>query len=247
MPRQALNKSLPVPLVETGASPAPGWFGKVVMLGDFANRRLSPEFVGACDRWLSQGIAASRMQLGSRWLDTYLTGPLWRFAWTPGVVGAQWWFGTLMPSVDAVGRYFPLIVASARQSAPASAQTFETLAHWYRHVGQAALATLHPGASLEALEAQLAGAPVWSGDAGAPPPTLELLSNRERFSLNTADLEAPSLQQWGEALVWRVAMARYAGHSFWWPTQGPGEPVSLSVVPGLPDPDQFALMLEGRW
>ena len=243
MPRQAVSKTLPAPAVETGSKPAPGWFGKVVMLGDFANRRLSQDFIRACDRWLSQGVAASRAQLGTRWLDTYLSAPLWRFAWTPGVLGTQWWFGTLMPSVDAVGRYFPLIVASARDGAPASASTFEALARWYQHVGEAALATLVPGASLEALEAQLASAPTWNDETSAPPPALELLSNRERFNL----AEAASLQQWAEALVWRLAMARYAGHSFWWPTQGPGEPLSLSVAPGLPDPDQFSLMLEGRW
>jgi type VI secretion system protein ImpM len=225
------------------ADATPGWYGKVVMLGDFANRRLSHDFVAACDDWLSRGVAASRAQLGSRWLDVYLTGPLWRFAWTPGVVGARWWFGTLMPSVDAVGRYFPLVVASARRGAPASAHGFDALADWYRHVGQAALATLQPGATLDALEAALAGAPAWHDDAAAPDPVLESLAARERFSV----AQAPTLQQWAEALVWRVAMARYAGHSFWWPTQAAGEPVSLSVVPGLPDAQQFAAMLEGRW
>lgn len=213
------------------------------MLGDFANRRLSQDFITGCDSWLSQGLAASRLQLGSSWLETYLTGPLWRFAWTPGVLGAQWWFGTLMPSVDAVGRYFPLIVASARAAAPASAQTFEVLAHWYRHVGSAALATLVPGASLDALEDQLASAPTWDDDAGPAPPQIELLPTRERFGI----AEPPSLQQWAEALAWRVSMARYAGHSFWWPTHGAGEPASLSVVPGLPDPEQFALLLSGDW
>ncbi len=243
MPGKTLSTTLPLSALDAASNPAPGWFGKVVMLGDFANRRLSPEFISACDHWLSQGVAASRVQLGSAWLDTYLTGPLWRFAWAPGVVGAQWWFGTLMPSVDAVGRYFPLVVASARPGAPASAGTFETLANWYRHIGDAALATLVPGASLEALEAQLAGAPLLRDDASPPQPGLELLSNRERFSVS----QAASLQHWAEALVWRLAMARYAGHSFWWPTQGAGEPLSLSVVPGLPDPDQFSLMLEGRW
>jgi type VI secretion system protein ImpM len=159
------------------------------------------------------------------------------------VIDAQWWFGTLMPSVDAVGRYFPLIVASSRGSAPASAAGFEALAGWYRHVGQAALATLASGATLEVLEQQLGAAPTWRDDTGPPPPALELLPGRERFNLP----EGAPLRHWAESLVWRVSMARYAGHSFWWPTQAAGEPTSLSVVQGLPDPDQFSLMLEGRW
>ena len=243
MPGQALTDTLPLRQRASGAGPVPGWFGKVVMLGDFANRRLSPEFIGACDHWLSHGLSASRVQLGSRWLDTYLTGPLWRFALAPGVVGAQWWFGTLMPSVDAVGRYFPLVVASARDGAPASASGFDVLSQWYSHIGQAALATLRPGATLEALEAQLAGAPAWREEPAAPAPLRDALASRERFSLG----EPPSLQQWAEAIAWRTVMAQYAGHSFWWPTRDGGEPLSLSVAPGLPDPDQFSLMLEGRW
>lgn len=100
---------------------APGWFGKLPMLGDFAQRRLPPLFVEKVDAWLSQGMAASREALGEAWLETYLGAPLWCFAWSPEVIDESWWFGVMMPSVDAVGRYFPLVVAArgAARRAPA--------------------------------------------------------------------------------------------------------------------------------
>src|SRR3954470_21220148 len=88
--------------------PVAGWYGKLAGLGDFAQRRLPPEWVGACDHWLSGAMRGAREQLGVRWLDIYLTAPVLRFAWAPGVVDPQWWFGVLMPSCDSVGRYFPL-------------------------------------------------------------------------------------------------------------------------------------------
>ena len=72
-----------------------GWYGKLPMLGDFAHRRLPLEFVNACDAWLSTGIAASRESLGATWLDTYLSAPLWCFAWSPQVVNTSWWFGVM--------------------------------------------------------------------------------------------------------------------------------------------------------
>ena len=156
MPWEALNEP-PIDAVPA----VPGWFGKVVMLGDFAHRRLSPEFIAVCDPWLSQGISSSRVQLGSQWLDTYLTAPVWRFAWAPGLVDQQWWFGVLMPSVDAVGRYFPLVVCGSDHAPPMSIDALDALFRWYTHAGRAALATLQPGASLDSFEAELACAPPW--------------------------------------------------------------------------------------
>ena len=67
-----------------GVETTAGWFGKLACLGDFASRRLAPDFTQACDAWLSRCVEASRAQLGERWLETYLTSPLWRFAWAPG-------------------------------------------------------------------------------------------------------------------------------------------------------------------
>ena len=46
----------------------PGWYGKLSMLGDFAQRRLPEHAVQRCDTWLSQAMAASREQLGAGWL-----------------------------------------------------------------------------------------------------------------------------------------------------------------------------------
>src|ERR1700692_2160948 len=54
----------------------------------------------------------SQTALGEAWLDVFLTSPLWRFALASGVVGAPVWAGLLLPSVDRVGRYFPLTIVA---------------------------------------------------------------------------------------------------------------------------------------
>ena len=46
---------------------APGWFGKLGMLGDFASRRLQPQWVRDCDRWLAECVSGSAQALGERW------------------------------------------------------------------------------------------------------------------------------------------------------------------------------------
>lgn len=128
--------------------PAPGWFGKLPMLGDFATRRLPQPFVERLDGWLSEGVATSRAQLGSAWLSHYLGAPVWHFVLAPPLVDAQMWQGLMMPSVDAVGRYFPLLLAAPGTPPDARA--------WHAALAEVALATLHPGARLEGLETALA-------------------------------------------------------------------------------------------
>ncbi|HEX4596733.1 MAG TPA: type VI secretion system-associated protein TagF [Burkholderiaceae bacterium] len=88
-----------------------GWFGKIPALGDFVARRLPTQFIDAWDHWLSTEIVATREALGSDWAASYLKAPTWRFALTPGVLDASTWYGVLTPSIDRVGRHFPLTLA----------------------------------------------------------------------------------------------------------------------------------------
>src|SRR5215467_11283482 len=87
-----------------------GFFGKLPSHGDFIERRVGAPFRDVWDEWLQRCIATSRQTLGSEWLDCYLTSPMWRFFLSDGIAGATSYAGILLPSVDRVGRYFPLTV-----------------------------------------------------------------------------------------------------------------------------------------
>lgn len=89
----------------------PGWFGKMPSLGDFASRRLPDEFIRGWDGWLQHGLAVARETLGDQWLDENVDAPARRFWLGPGVLGSACWTGAMMPSVDRVGRHFPLTIA----------------------------------------------------------------------------------------------------------------------------------------
>ena len=224
-------------------SGAAGWFGKLSVLGDFAHRRLPQPFVDVLDDWLSRGMEASRVQLGDEWLDVYLTGPLWRFALSPGVVDPQWWFGVMMPSVDKVGRYFPLVVARAAAMAPESAAGIAGLDRWFHHVSAAVLGTLQPTATLQSFDDALTAAPAWPDALPTRRPDVAHLPGRDRYSL---DGEAV-LAQWVAGMGLREAMQVCAGKSLWWPDHANTPDTSLSITAGLPEPTHFALMLEGEW
>ena len=88
-----------------------GFYGKLPSQGDFVSRRLPWVFTEAWDAWMQRGLLTAREQLGERWIECYLSAPVWRFRLAPGLAGAQAWAGLWFPSVDRVGRHFPLTVA----------------------------------------------------------------------------------------------------------------------------------------
>ena len=238
-----MNELSLLELLEGTGVEAPGWYGKLAMLGDFASRRLPQNFVDACDAWLASGVEHSRAQLGERWLDVYLTGPIWRFAWAPGVVDAQWWLGVMMPSVDKVGRYFPLLIARNAVALPTTTEGLSALQAWYEHLGATALSTLRPGATLEDFESALARAPARSTSADSSALAATLLPGRLRHTLPGA----ATLLTWAQGLLAGDAVQRFANRSLWWPDHAEAPDNSLSVSQGLPPAQYFSELLEGRW
>lgn len=223
---------------------APGWFGKLATHGDFASRRLSAEWVQACDQWLAGCVSTSHRQLGARWTEVYLSAPVWRFAWGPGVFDEQWWFGILMPSCDNVGRYFPLMVVQPRAHAPTDRVGMDHLDLWWQHVARAALDTLSEGATLAAFESALHAGPPWPGPGQASPLSLA------RGVAGHWRVPVPAARSLGE-LAGVVAAGdlqqRLARSSFWWPLSPGDVEGTFTLVAGLPPPDAFAQMLSGQW
>jgi type VI secretion system protein ImpM len=133
------------------AAVTPGWYGKLPSLGDFASRRLPPLFVEPWDHWLADGLAAWR-DSDPDWLEAFLAAPTWRFAIGAGVPFKQspGYAGVLMPSVDRVGRYFPLTVVR-----PRGATEDQVPAAWLRVLESLAVAALHDDWNAERFDAEL--------------------------------------------------------------------------------------------
>lgn len=141
----------------------PGWYGKLPTLGDFASRRLDAAFIERWDLWLGEGLAAQREQLGEDWLDAYLGSAVWRFVLMPGVVPEQAErvarAGVLMPSVDKVGRYFPLTIVTPLPQLPSSGAEIEALLGWLHRLEDVAVDALHEDWSIDELDAVLEALP----------------------------------------------------------------------------------------
>jgi type VI secretion system protein ImpM len=201
-----------------------GYFGKVSTLGDFVSRGLPDGLVAAWDAWLQQCIHASRQQLGDQWLNHYLTSPVWRFAISPGILGPEGLGGVMMPSVDRVGRYFPLMIGAV--GAPPLLDWFHKQVAWYDAVEEMARASLDVAFGLQ----QFASAPEPGIQADQPMPT----DVSWRFMLDDSVGE-------------RVVAAALLGHSLWWTDGSPGVDPSLLLCSGLPKAHQYVAMLDGSW
>lgn len=89
-----------------------GFFGKLPAHGDFVERDLPQEFVVQWDQWLQTGIQGSQDVLGERWSELYQSAPPWHFAISKNVCGELGWTGVMAPSLDRVGRRFPVTLAA---------------------------------------------------------------------------------------------------------------------------------------
>lgn len=221
---------------DTGEAGGPGFFGKVSSHGDFVGRRLPPSFVGVWDAWLQAGLQSSREQLGAGWLDAYLTGPIWRFALAPGVCDGQAWAGLLMPSVDRVGRHFPLTLAAPAGDGGAMLDWLAGGQQWFDEAESLALDTLEESFVLERFDAALAALPL--------PPTVGGAAAGGVAGPAGYRLALGSVDALGSALP-LLAGAALHGQSLWWTDGSDAVAPVLLLCRGLPAPVSFAAMLTG--
>jgi len=230
-----------------------GLLGKLPSHGDFLRRRASDAFVDAWDAWLREGLAASREALGERWLDVYLTSPAWRFMCAAGACGAAPVIGLMVPSVDRVGRYFPLtlvaslppgvdVLAATKSSevffARAERVMIDTLAMEEVDFERFDAEILRLGGALDAIAVPL---PV-EFDPGAE----ALLHDGEplwQIPLGSTTNLASTFEQ----LVSRRLSSVYEPLVLWWTEGSSAIEPSCLISKGLPHPSTFVALLDGAW
>jgi type VI secretion system protein ImpM len=220
-----------------------GLFGKLPAKRDFIAANIPRGFLEVWEGWLQAGVATSKQMLGASWGEAYNRAPIWRFWLGAGIFGEAT-IGVFMPSVDGVGRAFPLSVFVGEGDQSLEPPELEPNDAWCDAAEAALLGALEPGATFEAVAAEV---------AALPPPVLQAKS-----------VEAPGFSTLSDGgVVGRGAERRFAlaflasrrfGHraafasqSFWWTVGGEGfAPIALSQI-GLPPPTRFADLLTGAF
>lgn len=142
--------------------PKEAWlFGKIPAHGDFISRGLDPVLHEALDLWISAELARARARFGD-FDERYVRAAPWHFV--DRDPDGSWSGGALCPSVDAVGRRFPILVAApATDAAQAIATAHAALELVFAALGEAWEATrLHDALGAIAVSATPDAAPVQS-------------------------------------------------------------------------------------
>lgn len=216
--------------------------------GDFLSHGLPREFVEPWDDWVQLALEQSRNQFADRWLDVYLTSPLWHFALAPAVCGDISWAGVLMPSVDAVGRYFPLTIAAPVEAGSNITTVLSVSQHWLLKVEELARSSLEDGFDLDRFDQQIqalerpVGEPVNSNAEQAGPADGRLL-NAWRYGLASPARLTTDCSALARELMERL----FYSYSLWWSAGSTRVAPTLLICQGLPPPDGYAAMLDGDW
>lgn len=222
-----------------------GLYGKLPAFGDFVTRRLPPAFVEPWDQWLQESVAGSRALMGASWLSRYLEAPVWRFLLASGVIDDSAYAGVLVPSVDRVGRYFPLTLAMDLGCDPDAAASFAASRDWFRALEDLGLDALGMPLDFDAFDAKLAATPL--------PPVDFVASGVD----DTVPFAFDSGRHVGMALPdglemgndnWHAMVAQVRKPVSLWST-GSNEVLGriYLAVDGLPAANPFCAMLNGDW
>ncbi|MWD28989.1 type VI secretion system-associated protein TagF [Aquicoccus sp. SCR17] len=201
-------------------------------LGDFFRLHPPAGFLEAWDPFLQALLTESAGVLGAEFDAAYMSAPIWRFTLAAGLAGPGPVMGVLMPSVDRVGRRFPLtLMVPLAERTDVAASHFREAA-LFAQLEDLALDMLEDSGNRDALEEGLAALPAPQPEGGgllrAAAGTL-VLSQGAGLQGASGDVAAALL---GE---------RYRAPSLW-STEVDGVP-RLMVAEGLPGPREMLALI----
>ncbi|WP_407147007.1 type VI secretion system-associated protein TagF [Bradyrhizobium sp. ORS 86] len=218
-----------------------GLFGKIGAKRDFIAIATPRSFLEAWEPWMQSALSASRHQLGPAWQQAFLTAPVWRF-WLGAAICGTTVAGAVMPSLDGVGRYYPLTLhAVTDDDASLPPPNIDPQDEWFGQAEAFLLSTLDRAATFEQISDaldRLAVPRLQASVTDGPPIT----------SLGAATIgRASAIDAFaGSFAALCAANPRvYAAASFWWTAGGEGFPPLALCSRGLPDPFHYSALITG--
>lgn len=204
--------------------PGFGAFGKMPSVGDFFRLGVAQSFVQPWDDWIQRSMLGASQALGQAWDEHYMSAPIWRFCLSPGLAGPQKMLGVLMPSVDRVGRRFPLtLVAGVSNEGSALLAHFRASDTFFK-LEDLALACLEDDMTRDRLTEGLAAL-----NAPQQLPTAPVRAHGQTMVLTRGEVSDSLLPDLAAGLM----SQRYRTPSIWGTEIG-GVP-RMMVCEGLPD------------
>ncbi|WP_264214507.1 type VI secretion system-associated protein TagF [Leisingera thetidis] len=200
-----------------------GAFGKMPSVGDFFRLNTPGGFVRVWDEWLQQVMLEGQGAYGSGFDAHYMSAPIWRFTLPAGQAGAGKVMGVMMPSVDRVGRRFPLtLMAGVPTPGPAALD----------HLSEGALFERLEDVALDALEDEMTKDSLAEALAGIPVPDRQTVVPLGSAGAAITVTGVQGREALPPALSGELLEQRLSGCSLWAAVLD-GEP-RMMACPGLP-------------
>lgn len=190
------------------------WYGKLPSIGDFVGRRMPHDLTGDWDYWLRSGLDQLRSDVPDTWPQRFVHSPIWFFL-TPARVTGVPACGVIAPSVDRVGRFYPLTVMALGTDRPQALADTATLSRFLAGAHAAVVDARRMPLSPDELDARLSDLPSPFESRSAAPVT-PLIANI------LADLNAASEASGAVPMVslpsfdTRDVLGKGSDTSLWW-------------------------------
>lgn len=215
-----------------------GYFGKVPDIGDYIQSGVTVEFTDIWSEWLQSVLAVSKEQLSNRWLETFLTSPVWHFSISPGLCGDKTVIGTMMPSIDQVGRHYFFTTIREVELSPY---------YYWKNRGWSEKAESH---LLKLFD-----------DNNSLEDWLSVFSNNDWLVEQDFDISEPRIvaknpkgivledisELSEDVLVHYLLEFSFGNYCIWWTSGSKSVEQCKVVTSGLPFVGQFSAMLDGEW
>jgi type VI secretion system protein ImpM len=218
-----------------------GLYGKLPSKRDFISIATPRQFLPVWEPWIANCLAESRVALGgAAWDKAFEEAPIWRFFLGADLFGAGL-CGVLMPSVDAIGRYFPLTLVARTELDPdlpmAEIDPCET---WFAAVETFLLSLLDAALPWGAIDTGLKT--LGALNLQSPPQNADAAAKLEFASLDDADAGVRTLED-----IFITGRQQddvpVTAANYWW-TLGNENYRPRAFVQGfMPDPQHFTAML----
>ena len=217
-------------------------FGKLGAKRDFIAVATPRRFLETWEPWVQACMSASRHQLGEEWQNAFLTAPVWRF-WLGADISGATVLGAIMPSVDGVGRYYPLtLLAVAEPGCSIPPPDLNAQDQWFATAEDFLLATLDQARTFEEISATLDSFP-------APLAETTIGSSAEIVAIGDTMVGAVTAGRTFQESLLALRQCNHdssAAASFWWTEGGGNFPPMALCSRGMPDPFRYSSMLTGR-
>ncbi|MBR1155205.1 type VI secretion system-associated protein TagF [Bradyrhizobium sp. JYMT SZCCT0428] len=218
-----------------------GLFGKLGTKRDYIALATPHDFLRIWEPWVQACMSASRHQLAAEWQSAFLTAPVWRFWLGADICGATV-LGAIMPSVDGVGRYYPLtLLAMADPSYSIPPPDLNIQADWFAAAEGLLLSTLDQANSFESISTALDVMPVPIAEPEVGTTTGTIAIGKTMLGIVIS----------GGAFQDSLLALRQGNHgasaaaTFWWTEGGRDFSPMALCSRGMPDPFRYSIMLTG--